>query len=92
MPEPQEDTQSVGGVRRQFRRYLRREPVILALLSALAVAFFLAVTALSRIYEAQQESLGNRWFMRGAADFGLRCFTPVTATLISSIWRKRWLV
>jgi tetratricopeptide (TPR) repeat protein len=68
MPEPQEDTQSAGGVKRQFRSYLRREPVILALLSALAVIFFVAVTALSHIYEAQQEFLGNRWFMRGSAD------------------------
>ncbi len=42
--------------------------MILALLSALAVIFFVAVTALAHIYEAQQEFLGNRWFMRGEAD------------------------
>jgi tetratricopeptide (TPR) repeat protein len=48
--------------------YLTREPVILALLSALALALFLAVGGLSRMYHAQQESLGNRWFTRGAVD------------------------
>jgi tetratricopeptide (TPR) repeat protein len=89
MPEPQEDTQSVGGVRRQFRRYLRREPVILALLSALAVAFFLAVTALSRIYEAQQESLGNRWFMRGAAELKLRHFESAATEFRAALLYSR---
>jgi tetratricopeptide (TPR) repeat protein len=51
-----------------LRFYLRREPLILALLSALAVVSFLAVSGLARIYRAQQESLGNRWFTRGVAD------------------------
>lgn len=41
---------------------------MLALLSALAVTLFLAVTGLSRRYYAQQEALGNRWFSRGTAD------------------------
>jgi tetratricopeptide (TPR) repeat protein len=48
---------------------------MLTVLSALAVVFFLGVTGLSRIYRAQQERLGNRWFTRGrteldAAHFG----------------------
>jgi tetratricopeptide (TPR) repeat protein len=68
MPEPEGDAQAAVGNQRNLRRYLRREAVILALLTTLAVVFFVAVTALSRIYEAQQESLGNRWFMRGSAD------------------------
>jgi tetratricopeptide (TPR) repeat protein len=42
--------------------------VILALLSALAVLSFLAVGGLSRMYHAQQQALGNRWFTRGTAD------------------------
>ncbi len=45
--------------------YLRREPVLLALLTAAAVAFFLFVTGLSRIYFAQQDSLAVRWSTRG---------------------------
>jgi tetratricopeptide (TPR) repeat protein len=57
-----------------LRFYLSREPLILALLCALAVVSFLAVGGLSRIYHAQRESLGNRWFMRGAADLKQRHF------------------
>ncbi|MGA8493487.1 MAG: tetratricopeptide repeat protein [Terriglobales bacterium] len=48
--------------------YPTREPLILAVLSALAVISFLAVGGLSRMYHAQQESLANRWFTRGTAD------------------------
>ncbi len=51
-----------------LRYYLKREPLILAVLSALAVLSFLGVSALSRIYHAQQAALGNRWFTRGEAD------------------------
>ncbi|HSY63602.1 MAG TPA: tetratricopeptide repeat protein [Terriglobales bacterium] len=51
-----------------LRYYLKREPLILAVLSALAVVSFLGVSALSRIYHAQQAALGNRWFTRGEAD------------------------
>jgi tetratricopeptide (TPR) repeat protein len=57
-----------------LRYYLKREPLILAVLSALAVMSFLAVSGLSRIYHAQQESLGNRWFTRGVADLKERHF------------------
>ncbi len=51
-----------------LRLYLRKQPVVLALLSTLAVVFFLIVTGLSRAYHAQRESLGNRWYSRGVAD------------------------
>ncbi len=51
-----------------LRFYLKREPLILAVLSALAVLAFLGVGGLSRIYHAQQAELGNRWFTRGEAD------------------------
>ena len=54
--------------------YLLREPVIIAVLSALAVVLFLAVTGLSRLYDAQQESLGNRWFARGVEDLQAQRF------------------
>lgn len=54
--------------RLDLRLYLAREPVVLALLSALAVVLFFVVTGLSRLYHAQQESLGTRWFTRGVAD------------------------
>jgi len=51
-----------------FHSYLTREPVFLAGLTALAAVLFLAVTGLSRLYHAQQESLANRWFNRGVMD------------------------
>lgn len=57
-----------------LRAYLTREPVIVALLSVLAVAAFLAVTGLSRLYHAQQDSLANRWFTRGVADLKAQRF------------------
>ena len=57
------------GKRLDLRPYLAREPVLLAVLSALAVIFFLAVTGLSHVYRAQQEHLGNRWSARGRAEF-----------------------
>jgi len=57
-----------------LRYYLQREPLILAMLFALAVLFFLAVSGLSRIYHAQQDSLGSRWFARGVADLNERRF------------------
>jgi tetratricopeptide (TPR) repeat protein len=48
--------------------YFSREPVILALLTGLAVVSFLAVTGLSRLYQAQQESLALEWSSRGNHD------------------------
>ena len=48
-----------------MRAYLTREPVILALLTVLAIVLFLVVGGLSRAFHAQQESLGQRWFSRG---------------------------
>ena len=38
------------------------------MLSLAAVLFFLPITGLSRIYHAQQDSLGTRWSGRGIAD------------------------
>jgi tetratricopeptide (TPR) repeat protein len=89
MPEPERDAQAAVGSQRNFRRYLRREAVILALLSAVAVVFFVAVTALSRIYEAQQESLGNRWFTRGAVDLKQAHFESAVAEFRSALLYSR---
>jgi tetratricopeptide (TPR) repeat protein len=52
----------------RYRFYFRQRPVILATLTVLAVVFFLAVTGLSRIHQAQRQSIGVRWFNRGIAD------------------------
>jgi tetratricopeptide (TPR) repeat protein len=89
MPEPEGDTQAAVGDKRNFRRYLRQEPVILALLSGLAVIFFVAVTALSHLYQAQQEFLGNRWFMRGTTDLKQRHFDAAVAEFRSALLYSR---
>ncbi len=61
-------------VHRDFSIYLRREPVLLALLSVLAVLATLAVGGLSRIFHAQQDALATRWSARGAADLKAQHF------------------
>ena len=58
--------------KRRDRFHLRKGPVALAVLSGLAVVSFLAVSALSRIYSAQQNSLATEWSARGAADLNTR--------------------
>ena len=52
----------------RYRLYLRQRPVMLVLLLVLAAMSFAGVTGLSRLYRAQRESLGDRWFARGVAD------------------------
>jgi len=54
--------------------YVSREPVILALLSGMAILSTLAVAGLSRMYNAQQDSLANRWYSRGTADLNAKQF------------------
>jgi tetratricopeptide (TPR) repeat protein len=69
--------------------YVTREPVILTVLSALALVFFLAVTGLSHAYDAQQESLGARWFMRGAKDLQERRFQMAVSDLRAALLYSR---
>jgi predicted Zn-dependent protease len=57
-----------------FAEYLSAEPVLLALLFLLAAISFSAVTGLSRLYQAQQAALGNRWYTRGTADLNAQKF------------------
>ena len=71
MPDIQQQNASSERLSR-LRVYLRQRPVTLALLTGLAVLFFLFVTGLSRLYRDQQKSLGNRWFERGMADLKAR--------------------
>lgn len=68
MPDP--PIKRLGDHLRKFepRRYLTKEPVILVLLSTLAVVGFTAVSGLSSAYHAEQKSLAARWYSRGAKD------------------------
>ena len=74
---------------RFLRPYLAEEPVILTLLSALAVVLFLAVTGLSHIYHAQRDSLGNRWSNRGAADLKQRRFESAVSDFRTALLYSR---
>lgn len=67
MSDAQDDKMTPGRVG-NLRFYLRKRPVMLGLLTGLAIVFFLVVTGLSSAYYAQREALGNRWFSRGIAD------------------------
>lgn len=54
--------------RLQLRQLATSQPLSLAFLTVLAVILFSFVTAISRIYNAQQQVLADRWSSRGAAD------------------------
>jgi len=71
MAEARDDKAGAAG-RTNLRLYLRRQPVMLAVLTVLGVIFFLAVAGLSRTYHAQRDALGNRWFSRGVVDLGAK--------------------
>lgn len=58
----------------RYRFHLRQRPAILVGLTVVAIAFFLAVTGLSRAHQAQRQALGNRWFSRGVADLNAQRF------------------
>jgi len=54
--------------RLQIPIHLRREVVTLAMLAGLAIVLLIGVTALSRLYRAQQGDLAERWSTRGDAN------------------------
>jgi tetratricopeptide (TPR) repeat protein len=58
--------------------YLTMEPVLLAALVIAAVTAFAAVGGLSRLYHAQQESLGTRWYERGSTDLAAKRYDAAT--------------
>jgi tetratricopeptide (TPR) repeat protein len=88
MVESQENT-TASAKRMDLRLYLKQQPVMLALLAALGVIFFLAVAGLSRAYHAQREFLGNRWFSRGVADLNARHFDRAVTEFRSALLYSR---
>jgi tetratricopeptide (TPR) repeat protein len=89
MLEAQEETVAARKEAQGLPSYFAHEPVILALLSLTAVLSFLAVTGLSRIYYAQQQFLGNRWFARGTADLKARRFEAAVAEFRNALVYSR---
>lgn len=48
--------------------YAPREPLVLIVLTAITVVFFISVSALSSVYHTQLESRGGYWFTQGSSD------------------------
>lgn len=69
--------------------YLDQRPVVLTLLFVAAVIFFLAVTALSRAFYAQQNALGTRWSSRGIADLNARRYPSAVLEFRSALRYSR---
>ena len=74
-----------SGKLEELRVYLRQQPVMLALVTGLAVIFFLAVTGLSRAYQAQRGALGSRWYSRGLADLRAQHFDSAVTEFRSAL-------
>ena len=53
---------------RSLRWYAAREPIILGVLTLLAIAGFVVVGALSNLFHRQQQVLGNSFYQQGTAD------------------------
>ncbi len=68
-----------------YALYLRREPASLALLFGLLIIVFTVVTALSRIYFAQQQSLAIRWSGRGTANLQAHNYQPAVDELRAAL-------
>lgn len=72
-----------------FRPWLTRQPVVVALLSTMAVVAFAAVSGMSSVYHSQQISLATYWASRGEADLKARRYTPAVAEFRTSLLYSR---
>jgi tetratricopeptide (TPR) repeat protein len=88
MAEEEQSKQAPRGFG-SLRVYLRKRPVMLALLTGLAIVFFLIVTGLTSVYRAQHEALGDRWFQRGVADLNAHRFEPAVMELRAALLYSR---
>jgi len=84
----EDEKMSLGGFG-NFRLYLRQRPVMLGLLTALAVLFFLTVAGLSSVYHGQREALGDRWFNRGVADLNAKRYEPAVTEFRAALLYSR---
>jgi tetratricopeptide (TPR) repeat protein len=76
-------------IRQKVETYLTRRPVVLALLFLAAIAFFVAVTALSRAFQAQQNALADRWSTRGVTDLSAGRFENAVQDFRSALRYSR---
>lgn len=80
---------TTGARRLDLSPYLRRQPVTLTLLTGLMVVFFLAVSTLARIHDAQRESLAERWAQRGIDNLNAQQFKPAVADFHTALLYSR---
>jgi tetratricopeptide (TPR) repeat protein len=88
VPEALEQKTSSGRLSR-VQAYLRQRPAMLVALTALAVIFFLVVSGLSRAYQDQRSSLGNRWFERGVADLNAKRYESAVTDFRAALLYSR---
>ncbi len=87
--EPAEHKEENMALLGNLRFYLRQRPVMLVLLTGVAVIFFLAVTGLSSAYQEQRMSLGNRWFNRGIVDLDAKRFDAAVTDFRAALLYSR---
>lgn len=86
---PSEDGIVTGPKWLNLSLHSRREPVILALLTGMAIVMFAAVGGLSRLYHAQQAALAERWAERGSADLQAKRFGAAVADYRAAMQYQR---
>lgn len=69
--------------------YLRREPVVLAVLTGLAIVLFAAVTGLSTLHRQQQDSFAARWSTRGMEDLNAKRYKAAVVDFRTSLLYSR---
>lgn len=65
------------------------QPLSLAFLTVLAIILFLAVTAISRVYDAQQQALAVRWSSRGSAELRAQDFPAAVSDFRTALLYSR---
>lgn len=72
-----------------YRYYLRQRPVMLGVFTVLAVIFFIATSGLARLYRAQREALGTRWFTRGVTELNAKKYDAAISDFRAALLYSR---
>ena len=72
-----------------YRFYLRQRPVMLGVFTVLAVVFFLVTSGLTRLYRAQREALGTRWFTRGVTELNAKKYDAAVSDFRAALLYSR---
>ena len=75
--------------RLNLRAFATSQPLSLAFLTAFTIVLFLAVAAISRVYNAQQQVLAGRWSSRGSAELEARHFPAAVGDFRTALLYSR---